>query len=174
MTGKRRQRFETFHGNKKEADRRLTELLSLHDQQKLGVTAKTTVVEYLDSWLRNHGADLAPKTRATYGFPFRAYVAPHTSGVQLEKLKPSVIIGLIRELREAPRVEGRGGHLSPAAVSAFYRVLHVALATAVKWRVLATSPMDGVDTPSVPRNEMRTFDVAQAQAFPAAAVEEGT
>lgn len=173
-SGKRRQRFETFRGSKREADRRLTELLALRDQHRLGVTSKETVAEYLAVWLRDGCADLAPKTRDTYAMLARRYVEPHIGSVQLEKLTPSLVVGMLRKLRETNRANGQGEKLSPATIHAAFRMLRTAMNTAVKWRVIAVSPISGVNSPTIPRKEMQAFTAAQAQAFLAAAGQDGT
>lgn len=172
-TGKRRQRFETFHGSKKEADNRLVELLSQVNQHQIGASPKLTIAEYLDRWLTDHVSARAPKTHASYGFMARAYVVPHLGKVQLSKLTPSHVARFLSTLRDVPRSDGKEGKLSPATINATYRALHAALNTAVKWQLIPTNPVDAVETPSVPRKEMRTFTVEQAQAFLAASAEEG-
>ena len=173
-TGKRRQRFETFVGLKRDADKRLTELLAVADQHKLGVTSTTTVTEYLDRWLADYAVTLAPKTRASYAHVTRLYVVPMLGGVRLDRLTPSHIVGVLAKLRDAPRSDGRDGHLGPSTIRAVYRLLHTALATAVKWRILTANPADGVDAPRVPRRDMQSFAVEQAQQCLAATTEEGT
>ena len=168
-TGKRRQWFETFHGNKKEADRRLTELLGLLDQGKLGVSSKQTVSEFLAVWLRDGCADLAPKTVSGYRFIISHYVEPHIGTLAVSKLTPAILVGFFRRLRESRRGDGREGSLSPSTIRSVYRLLHTALVRAVKWRVLPANPIDGVDAPSVPRREMKSLTVEQAQGFLTAA-----
>ena len=46
MTGKRRQKHETFKGTKRQAEQRLTYLLAERDQGMSVPSAKTTVGEY--------------------------------------------------------------------------------------------------------------------------------
>jgi hypothetical protein len=51
------------------------------------------------------------------------------------------------------------GKLSAQTVKHVHRVLHVALETAVQWRVLPVHPLAGVKAPSVPWSGMKSFDV---------------
>ena len=61
ITGKRRQKFETFYGSKKDADKRLRELQALADQRMLGANSKTTLTEYLERWLTDYASTKPPK-----------------------------------------------------------------------------------------------------------------
>ncbi|MBI2863138.1 MAG: site-specific integrase [Chloroflexi bacterium] len=172
-TGKRRQRFETFSGSKREAEKRLTELLGLVDGQQLGASPKMTLAAYLERWLQDHAKAKAPKTYESYNSLLRAYVVPHLGNVPLGKLTTSHLVRLFTILREARRKDKQEGALSPATVAIVHRTLRAALNSAVKWQLLARSPMQGVAAPSVPKKEMRTFTVQQAQAFLGASCDEG-
>jgi len=172
-TGSRRQRWETFHGGKKDAEKRLTELLADVDKGLLGVDPKATLAAYLGTWLQDYASTLAPKTFASYQQYVRLYVVPHLGSVQLGKFTPSHVVRLLSILRDAPRQDGREGKLSASTLSAVYRMLHTALNCAVKWQLISRNPADGADGPRVPRKEMKTFTVEQAQAFLAASEAEG-
>ncbi len=173
ITNKRRQRFETFHGSKKEAEKRLRELLADVDKGMLVADAKMTLAAYLERWLADYASTLAPKTLASYRQSVRLYVVPHLGATQLNKLTTAHVVRLLGLLRDAPRRDGKPGKLSPATISAVYRMLHTALNTAVKWQLIPRNPADGADSPRVPRKEMRTFTVEQAQAFLEASAAEG-
>src|SRR3990172_7171565 len=54
ITGERRRTFETTHGTKETAEKRLTELLAKADKGRLGFTPKTTLAHYLDRWLEDY------------------------------------------------------------------------------------------------------------------------
>lgn len=172
LTGKRRQRFESLRGAKRDADRRLRELLVLADQGRLGIASKATLAEYLEAWLRDYASTRSPKTLAIYESMVRLHVVPRLGSIRLSALTPAHFVALLTALREAPRPDGKGT-LAPATASAVYRMLRTAMNVAVKWGLLARSPMDGVEAPRVPRKEMRVFTVEQAQRFLAAAADEG-
>lgn len=172
-TGQRRRRFETFHGTKKQAEKRLTELQALVDCQQLGASPKMTVAAYIERWLQDHVASRAPKTHESYSTLMRAYVVPHLGNVPLGKLTPSHLVRLFAILREVPRHDKKQGKLSPSTIAIVHRTLRAALNCAVKWQILPRSPMTGVDSPSVPKKEMKTFTVEQAQVFLDASADEG-
>ncbi|MHB0875162.1 MAG: tyrosine-type recombinase/integrase [Anaerolineae bacterium] len=172
-TGKRRQRWETFVGTKKDADRRLRELLTLADAQRLGVTPKMPLSEYLAIWLRDHGASRSPKTADNYRAMVRCYIVPYLGRIPLAKLTPAQIAAWQTQLRKAPRADGKTGGLSASTIHCAWRVLRAALNMAAKWRLMPVSPMDDCEPPRLPRREMKVFDVSQAQAFLTACAEEG-
>ncbi|MCL4464416.1 MAG: site-specific integrase [Chloroflexi bacterium] len=173
LTGERRRLFETFHGSKKKAEARLTELLSLADQQKLGADPKMTVGEFLDRWLQDYASAKAPKTFQRYSEIVKNQILPHLGNTHLAKLTPSHIVRLLAILHQSERRDRRQGPLSPQTILHVYRTLHAALECAVKWQLLPRNPADGVDVPSVPRKEMKTFTIEQAQTFLEASVREG-
>ena len=172
-TGKRRQRFETFTGSKKDADKRLTELLSLVDQQRLGISPKVTVGEYLERWLSDYASTKSPSTLHYYTTMAHRYIAPRVGNVQLGKVTPAHIVRLLASLREAPRTDGKEGKLSPSTVAGAYRTLRAALNAAVRWQLITRNPCDGAQPPRVPRSEMKCFTVEEARRFLDAAEQEG-
>lgn len=174
ITGKRRQRFETFRGAKRDADKRLTELLSQVDQGLVQASPKMTLGQYLERWLRDYAATKAPKTYCAYETVVRRYIVPHLGNVVLGKLRPAQVLALQTKLREAPRADGRPGKLSGTTLKHAHRVLHTALQCAVKWQLIARNPASAIDAPKAPRSEMKAFTLEQAQAFLASSAEEGS
>lgn len=170
-SGKRRRLTETVTGTKKAAQRRLAELVLQADQHRLGATTRLTVAEYLDVWLRDHAATRAPKTFEVYTGLSR-YIIDRLGTVPLARLSPSHLVAFFTTLRQTPRQDG-AGTLAPTTVHAVYRLLRTALNTAVRWRLLSRSPLDGVEAPRVPRREMQTLDAAQARDLLAATAAEG-
>jgi len=59
-SGKRRRLTETVPGTKKDAQRRLTELLLQADQHRLGAMPRMTLADFMAVWLRDHAATRAP------------------------------------------------------------------------------------------------------------------
>ena len=58
---------------------------------------------------------------------------------------------------------------SPQSVLHIHRILHRALAQAMRWGYCVRNVCDLVDKPKVPRHEMQTFNLEHARAFLAAA-----
>lgn len=172
LTNKRRQRFETFRGKKGDADKRLTELLSLADQNKLGMTAKITLGAFLDRWLQDYASNLAPKTFSRYRQFVNNQIKSHSiANVALGKLTPSHLVRFFANLRDSERLDGRG-KLATQSQLHVYRMLHTALESARKWRLIAINPIEDVESPKVTRSEMKTFTLEQAPAFLSATASE--
>ncbi len=164
-TGKRRRLFETFHGTKKEADKRLTELLSLADQKRLGASSKMTVAEFLDYWLEHHAEQKAAKTNLRYHQIVAHQLKPNLGTIKLDKLSASQIVSMDKKLRDT-------GY-APQTRQHAHRVLHTALNFALALRIIPFHPMEGLKAPSVPKREIQTFSVEEAKRFLKVAEAEG-
>lgn len=170
VSGKRRQRRETVR-TRKEAEKRLAELLHLADRGQLGVSPRMTLAEFLERWLSDYVSARSPKTQQRYGQLVQSYVLPDLGAVRLDKLTPMHFVGLESRLRERDRQDGRG-KLSAQSILHVHRVLHVALRCAVEWRLMASNPLDSVKPPRPERSPMRCFDAEQAARFVAGCAEE--
>ena len=67
-TGKRKQQWYSVKGTKKQAEKRLRELLTEHDQGTLVKPTRVTVGQYLDQWLQDSRGNIAPNTAQTYAW----------------------------------------------------------------------------------------------------------
>ncbi len=172
LTGKRRQQWHTFHGGKRAAEEERTRLQAEADKGKLVADPKMTVADYFEKWLSDYASTKGPKTCSTYRCLVKNYVVPHLGAVQLGKLTPSHLVKLFSLLRETSRKD-TGEKLSPATLNAVFRMVRTAMNVAVKRELIGRNPIKGVDAPSVPRKEMKTFTVEQAKAFLDASVDEG-
>src|SRR5206468_98317 len=76
VPGKRTTRRCTVRGTKKDAERKLTEMLAQRDSGALLAPHKTTLAEYLEEWLGSCcRANLSPGTRERYGFAVRTQIS---------------------------------------------------------------------------------------------------
>ena len=112
---------------------------------------KIKVGDFLDQWLTDIRARVAPKTHERYASLIRANIKPALGGIVLVKLEPGVISQAYSEALK---------HLAPRTVHHMHRVLAQALKQAVRWRKLPRNPCDDVDPPKVERREMKVWDVA--------------
>ena len=65
--GKRRRQWVTVKGTKRDAERRLAELLHQLDTGTFMKPCKTTVSEYLERWLQDYARpNLSPRTTEVY------------------------------------------------------------------------------------------------------------
>jgi integrase len=174
VTGKRRVRFVTVRGGKREAQRRLTELLGqVQRGDHPSATAGLTVGAYLETWLADHIAQrVSAKTLERYSEIVRAHLVPALRAVPLAKLTPMQIqaahAAALTGGRRQPKANGLKG-LAAQTVKHHHRVLSQALKQAVRLGLIARNPAERVDPPRPARTEMKILDPAQTAALLAAA-----
>jgi len=156
--GKRRQKWVSVKGNRREAERKLTEVLRELDTGTYVEPSKLTVREYLDLWLNDHAkGQVGAKTFERYKQLIERHVVPTLGSYKLPELKPLHLQALYGKALESGRSDGKGG-LAPQTVVHIHRVLRTALKKAVKWQLLARNPADAVDPPRADKPEMKALD----------------
>src|SRR5690348_9544433 len=109
-TGKRRTRYVTVHGTKKQAQAELTRLLAEMDAGTAIDPSKETVAEYLRSWLKEPEG-ISAKTAERYRQLAEQQIIPHLGDTPLQKLRPAQLqewhVALLR-------AGGHGGRLLSA------------------------------------------------------------
>ncbi len=158
VTQKYKQYFETVTGNKKDAQRRLRELLSSLDNGTFSKPGKLTVASYLEQWLLDYcQPNLAPHTTQSYEFFIRRHIIPDIGLTPLCQLKPADLQHLYASKLSSGRRDGTGG-LGNRSVKYIHTTLHRALKSACKMGLISRNPADAVDVPKITRREMRTMD----------------
>ncbi len=158
--GKRRQKWHTVHGAKRDAQRELADLLSSLNKGDYVEPSRMKVSEYLDRWLSEYAKlNVSPKTYERYTDIISRNIKPALGEYHLSKLRPLHIQSFYTDALTQGRKDGRGG-LSAQTVLHFHRVLRKALQQAVKWQLLARNPTEAVEPPRPQRKEMRVVDEA--------------
>lgn len=151
-TGKRERRWLSVKGTRKDAEKRLTELLGQVDTGSYVQPVKETLGGFLERWVKDYAwANLAPRTADGYESIVRVHLAPAFSSVVLHELRPA-------HLQRYYGDKLKTG-LSGLTVRHHHTMLHRALESAVKQGLLMRNPADAVDAPKGERKEMQTFDV---------------
>jgi hypothetical protein len=123
--GKRRLKRMTFRGTKREAEKRLTELLREIDSRGFINPSKYTVAEYLNGWLRDYAwPNLAPKTTQNYEHMVRKHLTPGLGALHLSQLRTDHIQQYLADKQSSG--------LSAKTVRHHYVTLHTALSHAAK------------------------------------------
>jgi integrase len=150
QTGNRKQQWESIKGNKKDAEKRLAEMLHQIDNGTFLRPTKTPLAEYLGRWLQDYAwPNLAPKTAEGYEYIVRRHVIPALGSMRLTQLRP--------EHLQRYYSEKLSGGLSAQTVRHHHAALHKALQTAVEWGILSRNPVSAISPPRVQRPEMRTW-----------------
>jgi len=160
QTGKRKRRWHSFKGTKREAQKECARLITEMERGTYIETKRETVASFLERWIEHMKGQVSPRSHERYAELCRKNIVPLLGGLTLTKLQPTHISQAYANALASGRRDGKGG-LSPASVHYQHRVLKKALGQAVKWRLLPSSPVDSVDPPRVERTRMQTYDMAQ-------------
>ena len=164
-TGKRRQQWISVKGTKKDAEKRLSELLLQLDTGTFMKPSKTTLEEYLERWLRDYAwPNLAPRTAEGYEHIIRRHLIPSLGSTTLTLLKPEHLQRYYSEKLAGGRCDGKGA-LNPTTVSHHHTCLHRALKIALKWGLINRNPADVVTSPRPQRSEMHTMNEDDLHTF---------
>ena len=177
VTGKRKSKFVTFRGNKRQAQAELTRLLAQRDAGSYVDPTKMTLAEYLNHWLT---ADVerrvGKRTAARYREIVERNITPRLGQVPLRKLTAAHIEAFEADLQrdgwvkpgkkgvEAPR---RG--LSAQTVLHVHRTLSQALNHAVRLEVLIKNPAKQVKPPRPNSQEIKILSKQEIAALLASA-----
>jgi len=154
-TGKYKQQWESVKGTKKDAEKRLSELLHQLDNGTFIAPGKTTLGEYLEIWLKEYvWPNLAPRTAEGYQYMVRSHLTPSLGQIPLTQLKPEHLQRLYSEKLSSGRFDGKGG-LSERSVQYIHVTLHKALKNAIKLGIIGRNPADAVDPPPLDLNTMK-------------------
>ena len=159
-TNKKRQKWHTVSGTKRDAQRELTRLLHELNTGQYVEPSKMTVAAYLQKWLDHAQKKVNPKTHERYTQLVQRNLTPLIGGLPLPGLRPLHIQDTYDRLLESGRVDGKGG-LSSRTVQHCHRVLRAALQQAVRWQLVAVNAANAVEPPSVEKREMQALDEIQ-------------
>jgi integrase len=151
VTGKYKYQWVTVKGTKKDAERRLAELLHQIDNGIFIKPGKTSLAEYLERWLRDYAwPSLAPRTAEGYEHIVRRHLIPALGNTSLAKLKP--------EHLQKYYAQKLSENLSAQTIRHHHTTMHKALQTAFEWGLLSRNPADAVRPPLNQRVEMQTWN----------------
>ena len=157
-TGRYTSYFETFRGDKTEADKRLRELLTQLDKGIFVKPGKTTLGEYLESWLMDYcRPNLSQRTLELYSYICQKHILPTLGSVPLTGLRPQQLQRLY--------AEKVGVGLSNRTVQLIHVTLHKALKNAVKAGLLVKNITESVDIPKIQRREMHVMSETDLHLF---------
>lgn len=164
-TGKRRQGTETVRGTKKDAERRLREILTELDRGNYFVPSRQTLGEYLEGWLNKYALDHAASSAATARYLLRRHVIDELGGTQLADLVPYQIDQLYTRLQAERKLSSR-------TIQYVHVLLKAALDRAVSLNMLPANPAARVRPPKLRQKEVKPLTDEQKELFLAAARED--
>lgn len=140
VKGKRQQKWYTVKGNKKDAEKFLTEKLRELDTGTFIDSKNINVRQYFNFWYEQHCLNnLSPTTYESYRRNLDNYILEELGHIRLEDLKPMHLQSFYTKC-------SRKG-LSNKTILYFHRIIHCALKQAMKWQFIIRNVADCVDTP---------------------------
>jgi integrase len=163
--GKRRTEYHPFYGSKREAERKLVELIAAVDKRahvsRSTLTVGAHLIERIEQWTRL--GKLTPKSAERYRELADNQVIPFLGAISLQDLKASHIERWHAALRTSGRKDGAGG-LAPRSVQHAHRLLGKALKEAQRYDLIVRNPAVGETPPAVSREEVTILSGDEARA----------
>ena len=151
VTGKRKQKRETMRGTKREAGKRLAELLYQLNTGAYVHPSNQLLAAYVEGWLKDYvWPNLAPMTAQIYEHMARKHLLPGLGQQTISQLRPEHIQHYLADKMATG--------LSASTVRHHYVTLNTCLNHAVKHGLLSRNPCASVTAPKSQSPEMPTLD----------------
>ncbi|MGG3882633.1 site-specific integrase [Brevibacillus panacihumi] len=164
--GKRIKKTKTVKGmGKREAEKELAKFVTEVEVGQYIAPEKMTFSAFVDEWLEKYARnELSPKTLENYIIQINNRLIPEFGHLRLDQIKPLHIVTFLKNLQQVGgRKDGKEGKLSSGMIEYIHRVLKNVFNRAVDWKVIKTSPMEGIKKPKVEQAEMSVFDDEEVQ-----------
>ncbi len=164
VTGKKKDKWQTFNGTLREAKTERGRLISEHKGGTYVEPSRLTVAEYLESWLVDQARQaVSVKTFERYAEIVRKHLIPALGTHRLTKLAPVHIKAYHGAALASGRLHpGKGENaargLSAQTVKHHHRVLSQALRAAVLLQLLTRNACEAVKPPRPVQREMKVLD----------------
>lgn len=166
VSGKRKQQWISVKGTKKDAERRLTELLHSLETGQWVKPEHLTVGDFLERWLKDYAfTHVRPRTFTRYKTIIERHIIPALGRILLTQLTAAHVQECYAKWLQEGRMDGKGSGLSAKTVLQHHRVLSQALSHAVKWNLLARNVAQAVEPPRPVVKALRVLDGRAVQAF---------
>lgn len=116
---------------------------------------KRTVAQYLEWWIADQRAHIAPSTWRSYEAKIRLHISPMLGEIRLTRLSPLDVRGLITAKVQHPYSSKQVNHI--------HDVLHAALEDACRMEIVTRNVASLVETPRIVATERRALTVEQAE-----------
>jgi integrase len=165
-SGKRRRKWHSFHGTKRQAQIECARLISEISGGSYLEPSKISLAQYFERWLRHIKPNVSPRTHERYQQITFKNIVPLIGAKVLSKLKPIEISEAYSKAHDSGRCDGKGG-LSPRTVHHMHRVLFSALDQAERWKLIIRNPaalLEKRDRPKIEKKAVRTIDASTTAA----------
>jgi hypothetical protein len=119
--GRRRYIVETIRGSRRDAERRLAQLITAADSGQAIATSKARLSELVDAWWEACTGHLSPHTRIGYRRMLRRYLLPTFGSRRIDKIKPMELERWYAQLIEG-KTPTSSNPLSPLTVRKIHTI----------------------------------------------------
>jgi integrase len=148
---------------KKAAQAALNDALSGIQHGTFVAPSRQTLGAFLDMWIEGARNELARTSWTGYRDMIRRWIKPHLGAKRLGELTSIDVKVWHSALLDHGGVGGR--QLSVRSVQYAHRVLHRALADAVRWNLIPINPASGARAPRLQRGELTVWTAEEAATF---------
>jgi integrase len=150
---KRKRKWHSFRGTKRQAQDRCAELITEINQGSYVERDRITVDSFVDQWERDWAAtNVSPKTRERYSELLRKHVRPHIGTKRMQAIRVEDLNKLYTELHQK---------LAPRTVKHVHRLLHRVFGHAAKWGAIKRNVIALVDAPKVAASEAAALQLTE-------------
>jgi integrase len=155
-TGKRKIRYVSFRGTKREAQIKLAGLIAAVGKGTYVEPSKVTVAEHVRARINQWEAagDISAKTAERYRELVENQIVPHLGTKPVQKLKPLDLEGWHTTLRTSGRKDGEGG-ISARTIKHAHRIMVHALKDGMKHDLVAQNAASVQGAPEVDDDEIQ-------------------
>src|SRR4029077_10947082 len=148
---------------KKEAEAALNDAQAGLQRGTFVAPTRTTLREFLDTWVDGVKSEVALTAWVSYRNSVRHHINPHLGSIRLGELTPMDIKKCHGVLLESGRYDGKP--LATNTVKLAHRVLHRAMADAVRWNMLVVNPVSAVRVPKGTTKVLTVWTADDAKRF---------
>ena len=158
VSGKKRYKTQVVHGTKRDAEKRLTDLLRQMDLGEYVEPSKETTATFFNRWFKDYAeTHVRPRSLEGYRGNLDRHIIPALGNISLHKLTALNIQSVESDCQR------RG--LSAQTVLHCHRVTFQALRWGVRMGILARNVAEAVEPPKPQRFQARTLDWDGVQAL---------
>jgi integrase len=176
QTGKRRRKWHSFKGTKREAEKECARLITDMSNAVYVEHNRRSLNDFLDAWERDWMAqNVSPKTAERYSQLLKLHIRPALGAKSMQAIRAQDLNALYASLRDK---------LAPRTVGHVHRLLHLVFGHATKWGDVKRNVVELVDAPRVEATEApvlqldeipKMFDAVRGRSlYPIAVVALGT
>jgi integrase len=161
---KRKQQTKGGFRTKHDVDLALAEVLTQLGRGTHVSRDDATLAEYLiGEWLPAVRGRMRPGPWANYRIYCESYINPYIGEAKLQELNAPTLNTLYRTLGDQGGRRAQG--LAPKTVVNVHRIIHRALADAMRWGKVSRNVADLADPPRIGRREMKAYDSDQLRTY---------